>query len=40
MGLSLKPDEKNTNWREKKNDRRTLKAAATKADTKLEAAND
>ena len=36
MGLSIKPYEKNKNWREKKNDCRTLKSSATKADTKSE----
>ena len=40
MGLSIKPYENNKNWREKKNNRRNLKAAATKADTKLEEADD
>ena len=40
MGISLKPDEKNKNWREKKNDRRTLKADVTKYDTKWEEADD
>ena len=40
MRISLKTDEKDKNWREKKNDRRNLKAAATKADTKSEDADD
>ena len=35
MGLSLNPDEKNKKRREKKTDRRTLKASATNTDTKL-----
>ena len=34
MGLSLKPDEKNKNWRDKNCDHRNLKYAANKADTK------
>ena len=35
MGISLKPDEKNKNWRDNNCVRITVKAAATKADTKL-----
>ena len=34
MGISFNPDEKNKNWREKKKDIITLKAAVNKADTK------
>ena len=34
IGLSIKPAEKNKNWREKKNERRNLKASAIKTDTK------
>ena len=40
MGISLKPDDNNNNWREKKNDRRNLKATVTKIDTKSEEADD
>ena len=40
MGLSLKPDKKNKNFRENKNDHITLKDSATKADTKSEEADD
>ena len=40
MRLSLKPDEDNKNWREKKNYHRTLKADETKPDTKSEEAGD
>ena len=36
MGLSLNPDENNRNWRYNKHYCITLKAAATKADTKSE----
>ena len=39
MGMSLKTDEKNKNWMEKKNDRRNLKDAVNKDDTKLEGAD-
>ena len=40
MGISLKPDQKDKNWGEKKNDHRNLKIASTKADTKSEEAGD
>ena len=36
MGPSLKSDEKKKNWRDKKNDRRNMKASATKTHTKSE----
>ena len=39
MGLSLKPYDNNKNWRENKNNRRTLKYSATKADTESEEAD-
>ena len=36
MGPSLNSDEKKKNWRDKKNDRRNMKASATKTHTKSE----
>ena len=39
MGPSIKPDGTNRNCRKKKNDRRDLKAAATKDDTTSEEAD-
>ena len=40
MGISLKTDQKDKNWGEKKNDHINLKIASTKADTKSEEAYD
>ena len=40
MGLSLKPDEKNKNWMEKKNECINTKSAANKDDTKSEETDD
>ena len=40
MGLWLKQDEKNRNWKEKNRNCKTLKAVVTNADTKLEEADD
>ena len=40
IGLSLKPDEKNKNWREKKNDHRNLKASVTNNDANSDEADD
>ena len=40
MGVSLNTDENNKNCRENKNERRDLKASATKADTNSEEADD
>ena len=40
MGLSLKPKDKNNNWRENNRDHITLKSDATKYDTKLEEEDD
>ena len=40
MGLSLKPDKENKNWKENNFNLRTLKSLATKANIKSEEADD
>ena len=40
MGISLKPDDKNKNWRDGKNNRINLKAVTTKSNNKLEEVDD